>query len=155
MARKTPSATKRDFLRQQGALNPHPEQVTDPLFQTNEFFDPQDLAQVKYEMVRRVQVDKQSVSQSATAFGLSRPTFYQVQTDLQRGGLMGLAPEKRGPRAGHKLTPAVLDFLQQKCASDPAPSITQLAEAVAERFGVRVHPRSIERTLRRHQKKLR
>jgi transposase len=153
--RKTPRATKRDFLRQQGTLNPHPEQVTDPLFQANEFFDPEDLVQVKYEMVRRVQVEKQSASQSAAAFGFSRPTFYQAQADLQRGGLMSLAPQKRGPHAGHKLTPAVLIFLQQMRASDPAASTSRLVEAVAARFGVRVHPRSIERTLLRHQKKLR
>jgi transposase len=154
MPPKTLSAKKRDLLRQQGTLNPHPEQVTDPLFQTNEFFDPQDLVQVKYEMVRRVQIDKQSVSQSAATFGFSRPTFYQTQTDLKQGGLMGLVPQKRGPHSGHKLTPAVLDFLQQRRASDPALSAAQLAEAVAERFQVQVHPRSIERTLLRHQKKL-
>jgi transposase len=150
---ETPRAKKRDLLRQQGTLNPHPEQVTDPLFQTHEFFDPQDLVQVKYEMVRRVQIDKQSVSQSAAAFGFSRPTFYQAQADLKQGGLVGLVPQKRGPRSGHKLTPAVLDFLQQIRASDPASSTAQLAEAVAERFHVRVHPRSIERSLLRHQKK--
>jgi hypothetical protein len=35
---------------------------------------PRDLVQVKYEMLRRVRVDGHSVSQSATGFGLSRPS---------------------------------------------------------------------------------
>jgi len=152
---KTPEASKRDFLRQQGTLNPNPDQVTDPLFQANEFFDPRDLVQVKYEMVRRVQIDKQPVSQSAAAFGFSRPTFYQAQADLKQNGLVGLVPQKRGPRSGHKLTGEVLDFLQQMRASEPPPRPVQLAEAVAQRFGIRVHPRSIERTLLRLQKKRR
>ena len=33
-------------------LNPHPEKVTDPAFGPGGFFDPADLVQVKYEMVR-------------------------------------------------------------------------------------------------------
>lgn len=39
---------KKEALRKQGALNPKPEQVTDPLFQQDPFFDPRDLVQVKY-----------------------------------------------------------------------------------------------------------
>src|SRR5205823_9376647 len=58
-------------LRQHGVLNPHPEAVTDPLFQTGDFFDSQDLLQVKYEMLRRVQIDKAPVTETAAVFGLS------------------------------------------------------------------------------------
>jgi len=34
---------KRDALKRHGTLNPHPDVVTDPLFQTGDFFDPDDL----------------------------------------------------------------------------------------------------------------
>jgi hypothetical protein len=61
--------SKRDALKRHGTLNPDPAVVTDALFQTGNFFDADDLVQVKYEMLRRVRVDKQSVSQSASAFG--------------------------------------------------------------------------------------
>src|SRR5262245_23635929 len=65
---------KAEALRAQGALHPHPERVRDPLFGSHEFFDPRDLVQVKYEMVRRVEVDGHSVAQTADAFGcLGRP----------------------------------------------------------------------------------
>ena len=75
--------TKRQTLRRHGTLNPHPETVTFPLFQNSDFFDANDLVQVKYEMLRQVHVDKRSVSESACPFGLSRPSFYQAQTAFQ------------------------------------------------------------------------
>jgi transposase len=147
--------SKRDALKRNGNLNPHPEVVTDPLFRTGDFFDAHDLVQVKYEMLRRVRVDKQSVSQSASAFGFSRPTFYQSEEDFQRDGLSGLLPGKRGPRQGHKLTPEVLDFAIQLRASDPAIRLPDLADAIQKRFAITTHPRSIERALGRQEKKLR
>src|SRR5215469_18632074 len=97
---KAAKKSKRDALKRHGTLNPHPDAVTDPLFETGDFFDRDDLLQLKYEMLRRVTVDKQSVTQSATAFGFSRPTYYQAEADFQRDGLFGLLPEKRGPREG-------------------------------------------------------
>jgi hypothetical protein len=39
---------------------------------SHEFFDPRDLVQVKYEMLRRVRIDGASVSQAARDFGFSR-----------------------------------------------------------------------------------
>ena len=146
---------KRDALRRSGALNPHPDVVVDPLFRTGDFFDPDDLIQVKYEMLRRVKVDKQPVSQSASAFGLSRPTFYQAEEDFQRDGLAGLLPEKRGPRHGHKLTADVLDFVVQLRASDPSIRLLAVVAAIQKRFAITVHPRSIERALGRQEKKRR
>src|SRR5580704_8333391 len=102
--------SKRAALKRHGTRNPH----------TDDFCDRDDLLQVKYEMLRRVRVDKNSVSQSASAFGFSRPTYYQAEADFQRAGLFGLLPEKRGPRQGHKLTADILDFAAQLRASDPS-----------------------------------
>ncbi|MBV8890750.1 MAG: helix-turn-helix domain containing protein [Acidobacteria bacterium] len=146
---------KHDALKRHGTLNPDPDVVTDALFQTGDFFDADDLVQVKYEMLRRVRVDKQSVSQSASAFGFSRPTYYQAEEDFQRDGLYGLLPEKRGPRQGHKLTPDILDFAVQLRAVDSSLRATELAATIQERFGITAHPRSIERALSRQEKKRR
>jgi transposase len=147
--------SKRDALRRNGTLNPHPDVVTDPLFRTGDFFDPNDLLQLKYEMLRRVKVDNQSVSHSASAFGFSRPTFYQAEEDFQRDGLSGLLPDKRGPRQGHKLTPEVLDFAIRLRTSDPSIRLLDLAAAIQKRFDITAHPRSIERALGRQEKKRR
>jgi hypothetical protein len=155
MPGKADKKSKREALKRHGTLNPQPNVVTDPLFETGDFFDRDDVVQVKYEMLRRVTVDKQSVTQSATAFGFSRPTYYQAESDFQRDGLFGLVPTKRGPRQGHKLTPDVLDFAMQLRVSDPSLRPLDLAAAIQERFAVNAHPRSIERALRRQEKKRR
>jgi transposase len=142
-------ASKRDALRQQGILNPHPRDVTHPLFQNSEFFDSRDLLQVKYEMLREVQVENKSVSDAAAAFGFSRPSFYQAQAAFVRDGLPGLIPRKRGPHGAHKLTPEVMAFVDEARRAEPALGIPELAHRIKERFGFEVHPRSIERRLRK------
>ena len=100
---------KSSALRQRGCLHPRPNLVTDELFADNVFFDPRDLLQVKYEMLRRVLVDGCPVSRSAASFGLSRPSFYQARAAFEAGGLAALVPKKRGPRHAHKLSEAVME----------------------------------------------
>jgi hypothetical protein len=84
-------------LQQQGTLNPRPRAVTDPLFANDNFFDARDLVQVKYEMLRRVQSEGHSVTGTATAFGFSRPSFYQALAAFGEGGLAGLVPHNAAP----------------------------------------------------------
>jgi len=134
-------------LKKHRALNPGPERVTDERFRTEEFFDPRDMVQVKYEMLRRVHEEGATVTEAAEVFGFSRPTFYHAQEALTEEGLAGLVPRRPGPRGGHKLTEEVLDFV--------VPSAEELAERIEERFGLAVHPRSIERALARREKKRR
>jgi transposase len=155
MAKKLTPDRKQLALRQQGTLHPHPEQVTDELFLTNEFFDARDLVQVKYEMLRRVQSDGQPVSRAAAAFGFSRPSFYQAQATFQQGGLPALIPHKRGPKQAHKLTAEVLAFVRQLRQQDASWRPADLAARVQQRYGITIHPRSVERALARSQKKLR
>jgi hypothetical protein len=145
--------TKSNALGEHGSLNPRPQDVKDELFQGSEFFDPHDIVQVKYEMLRRVRVDRVSVTRATQAFGFSRPIFYQAQEALGRGGLPGLVPKRRGPRQAHKLSEAVLQFIDQERLKDKALRAPALARMVRERFGFSVHPRSIERALLRRQKR--
>jgi transposase len=70
---------------------------------------------------------------------------------LAEGGLAGLLPAKPGPRRAHKLTDEVLDHAQTLLAADPALGSTALADAVGQRFGIEVHPRSVERALARRE----
>jgi transposase len=154
MPRRKPDR-KTKALAQEGCLHPHPEKVRDELFAISEFFDRRDLIQVKYEMLRRVRVDGHSVSQSAAAFGLSRPSYYQAQKAYEEGGLPSLLPKKPGPRRAHKLSAEVVEALDQALAAEPGLSSGQLVQLVEERFGISVHRRSIERALARQEKKRR
>lgn len=151
--KKPDSDSKLKALGEQGCLNPRPQDITDDLFRSGDFFDPRDQLQIKYEMLRRVEKDGYSVTQAASAFGLSRPSFYQAQATFQQGGLPGLVPRKRGPRQAHKLSAEVIEFLRREQQRDPTLRGPALARLVEERFQVVIHPRSIERGLARSQKK--
>jgi transposase len=136
-------------LRAERSLNPRPEDVVDEAFHGSEFFDARDLVQVKYEMVRRARVDGVPISRSAAAFGFSRPSFYQAAAAVDAHGLAGLVPGRPGPRRAHKLTEQIVAFARQAREDDPALRSTELAELIGQRFGISVHPRSVERALAR------
>ncbi|MDQ6726248.1 MAG: helix-turn-helix domain-containing protein [Actinomycetota bacterium] len=148
---KRPRDPKGDELARSRTLNPHPERVSDESFGSSEFFDARDLVQVKYEMVRRVESEGSTVRRAAVDFGVSRQSYYSAAAALSSGGLAGLVPAKPGPRGAHKLTDEVVDHLEALRSDDPAMSSAALARAVDERFGVSVHPRSVERALARRE----
>ena len=141
-------SNKRQALQASGTFNPRHARVRHPLFQNSEFFDPQDLLQLKYESLRALKQDDYSMAKAAGDFGLSRPTLYQAQVHFQAKGLEGLMPAKRGPRQGHKLTPEVLEYLRELSASRPELSASQLVGQVRQRFKTKVHPRTIEKALK-------
>jgi transposase len=151
MARRRKQDPKVEALREARTLNPHPDTVRDAEFGSSGFFDARDLVQVKYEMVRRVRVDGVAVTRAAAAFGFSRPSYYEAAAALARDGLPGLVPDKPGPRGAHKLTDDVLAHAEALLAADASLRPADLVEPLAERFGVRVHPRSIERGLARRR----
>src|SRR5258708_8090422 len=93
---------KRQTLSRHGTLNPHPEAVSHPLFHNSDFFDFDDLVQVKYEMLRQVHIDKGSISESAQSFGFSRPSFYQAQPAFQHAAVFGFLPHNPAPQRRHK-----------------------------------------------------
>jgi transposase len=134
-------------LKRIGALNPRPDSVSDTLFQENPFFDPKDLLQVRYEMLRRHTVEGASIVDVATKFGVSRPTVYQAQAAFQQAGLSGLIPKHRGPKEGHKLSAEVIDYVGVLRTSEPSLTTVACVQAVQEKFGITVHRRSLERAL--------
>ncbi|KZM70440.1 helix-turn-helix domain-containing protein [Nocardia terpenica] len=147
----SPTDPKVTELAATRCLNPHPEAVTDAGFAGSEFFDARDVVQVKYEMVRRVRVDGIPVAEAGAAFGYSRQTVYQAAAALDASGLEGLVPGKPGPRGGHKLTAQVCAFAEAQLAEHPEWRAKDLVAPIQTRFGVRVHPRSIERALTRYR----
>jgi hypothetical protein len=60
-----------------------------------------------------------------------------------------LLPRKRGPKRPHKLDDeAVADLLQAIEDADRTPKGEELASLLAQRRGIKMHPRSILRRLR-------
>jgi transposase len=139
--------SKADALREEGTLNPAPEKVRDPKFRQDDFFDPCDAVQVKYEMLRRVSVEKASVTEASDEYGVSRPTYYQAKADFEEAGIAGLVPKKRGPRGPHKIQTEVLAFLRARLVPGEPIRARALARLIHEEFGLDVHPRTIERAI--------
>jgi transposase len=134
-------------LLEEGTLNPNPGKVRDPKFQENEFFDPRDLVQIKYEMLRQVSVENTSVTEATDKYGVSRPTYYQTKTSFDNGGLAGLVPRKRGPHGPHKLQGKALAFVQQQLVAGEPVRARELAKRVRQKFDLAIHPRTIERAV--------
>src|SRR5487761_2051220 len=134
-------------LAASGTVNPHAQDVKDSAFIDSNFFDARDLVQVRYEMLRRVRIEGQTVAESAARFGVSRPTFYKAQADFNRDGLAGLLPVKRGPHGPHKITDDVLSFIDASITAEDGLDAQVLVERIARHFGVAVHRRTVERAL--------
>ena len=144
---------KSKALQKLRCLNPRPDKVTSELFQANDFFDPRDLLQVKYEMLRRVRVDQRPIRQVAFQFGFSRPSVYKALATFDRTGLLGLVRTKPGPRRAHKLSESVVKFIEEQKREDGSVTLDQLVNRIKRQFGLVVHTRSIQRALKRKKKK--
>ena len=150
---KLPPDVKTQALREAGALHPHPEAVRDDAFVSHPFFDPRDRVQVKYEMVRRHRVDGRPVTEVAARFGVSRQTFYQTTVAFEAHGIPGLVPKRPGPKRAHKCTDAVVDYVERWRAGEDVQPDESLTAAVARRFGISIHARSLDRAVARRKKK--
>lgn len=93
------------------------------------------------------------VTKATADFGFSRPAFYAVRQAFEQHGLSGLLPKKRGPQRRHKLTEEMVDFLQDAIRREGRLAAPVLVQQVQERFGVKPHPRTIERALGGPKKK--
>lgn len=146
-------AIKVQTLRQSGTFNLRAGAIRDRLFLEESFFDPQDLTQVKYEMLRRVEKEEAPISAVAATFGFSRPAFYKARRDFTREGLVGLIPRRRGPKEGHKLTREIVSFAERTRSQEPSMGIPELMRRIQKEFDVRVHRRTVERALVATKKK--
>jgi len=140
-------------LKKEGTLHPYPDKVCTDLIAKSRFFDANDLMQMKYEMLRSVSADQQSVVEAAQTFGLSRVAYYHAQKQYQQHGLAGLLPRRRGPKHPHKFTSEVMSFIDEHlAATDGRPDWNFLSKQIENRFGAKVHPRSVERAVKPKKK---
>jgi len=135
------------YLEAQGLLHPHPGAVTAPLFAgPDPFFLSADKVQVKYEMLRAHAIDGLSVVAASSSHGYSRPSFYLVAAAFAERGMAGLVDERPGRRGPLRLSDDVVAFVR---AAPASVSGAELARQVSERFGVKLHRRTVEKARRR------
>ena len=89
---------------------------------------------------------------SCKSIGFSRISYYACKHAYETEGIFGLLPKKPGPKQPSKLTEEVLAFIEQQCKQTPPPGAEQLQTLVAERLGVTIHKRTIQRALQGKKK---
>lgn len=138
---------RRRFLESAGMAHARPESVSAELFASREpFFFALDKQQVKYEMLRAHIVDGLGVSVAAAAHGYSRAGFYLIHSAFEDRGMASLIDERPGRKGPLKISAEISGFIKE---ADPSLSGAALSELVAERFGVRLHRRTVERVRHR------
>ncbi len=147
------NTAKRRALDQNNTLNKNAARVVDPKFKNMAFFDPNDIVQVKYEMLRSAQKDGAGVLKASETFGFSRITFYKTGKAFKELGLAGLIPQKKGPRRAHKLSGEVMEFVRELLERKPDIKSSGIRQEIKDRFNLTVHKRSIERAIDRSKKK--
>ena len=127
---------KVECLDESGTLNPNASDVADELFIRNAFFDPRDLVQVKYEMLRRVSKENCSVKETVYLFAMSRQNFYKVKNAFEQKGMTGLLPGKRGPKGGFKLTEDIIQFVKTITHKNTMLTNPQIADKIEAEFNL-------------------
>jgi hypothetical protein len=134
-----------ELLRRALCLNRFPETVKDETFiKQSDFFDPRDIVQVKYELLRRCEVDGKDVASACIDFGFSRTTYYKVQQAFLRGGLPSLMGRPRGRPNPIKVTDVVLGFTIAEKAKNPKLTAKDMVAAIYARYHLRLSVRMVQ-----------
>lgn len=128
--------SKRSALQQARAWNPDPEHVKAALFITHPFFDPEDKAQVKYEMLRHREVERAPLEMSCHEFGFTRESYRHLLERFRSEGMGGTLRAQAGPEE--------LGQGQRPAAEVAAPRARPRSEPRSGRAGAAL-PRTIRR----------
>jgi transposase len=138
---------KRQVLKQARALNTHPERVRSPLFSDHPFFDPEDKAQVKYEMLRVREVEGASLTEACRLYGFTRESYRHILARFRQEGIGGLFERKRGRRGPLKATDRVQEFIRAERRRQAGLSAEDLSKRCREQLGVILSRRTVFRIL--------
>lgn len=136
---------KVEILKANGTYNKRHNSVKKPEFMEDGFYDPMDVVQVKYEMLRDAEDSGRPIGAVAGEFGFSRTAYYNIKESFENSGMSSLVPEKPGPRRPRKLTEALQEFIDEYVDSHPGASATAIAEAIESERGETISKRTVER----------
>jgi hypothetical protein len=135
----------KNFLKYARCLHPTPEHVHDERFQDEGgFFDPKDIVQVKYELLRLCQIEGSDVASACERFGFSRTTYYKVYEAFLNGGIPALMGRPRGRPGPIKLNEILLGYLIAEKARNPKLSASHMVTKVRNRYNVKLSERMIQ-----------
>lgn len=136
---------KRDILMENGTFNRNYANVVEPRFTDDDFYDPQDLAQVKYEMLRAVRESRESIETITSRFGFSRAGFYKIKNAFEKEGLSAFVSNKTGPQNAWKLTKEYRRMIDQYLSENLNASSGEIVAFLKTERGLEVSRRTIDR----------
>jgi hypothetical protein len=136
---------KKKFLESEGLLNTRPERVSHPLFLSLDFFDPLDLPQVRYELLRTARAEETSVAEACRLFGFSREYFYRLERTFMEGGYVALLGLPRGRRPLVALNQEIVNFIIHRKLAQPKLSGEELRKEILSLYKVDCSRRTVER----------
>jgi transposase len=139
--------SKRHALQELRAWNAHPEKIKAKLFASDPFFDPEDKAQVKYEMLRCREIEMSPLAVACREFGFTRESYRHILERFRSEGMGGLFGQKRGRRRPLKANNDVRILLHAAHTQDPSWGPDQLARHCQEKIGVTLSRRTVYRIL--------
>ena len=142
---------KQEVLMRNGTYNRNYAKVTETRFVDDDFYDPRDLAQVKYEMLRAARESQRSVEEITSSFGFSRAGFYKIKKSFEEEGVSAFASNKTGPRGAWKLTEEIRRFADGYLSDHPDASSEEIADALKAERGLEISKRTVERYRSRKQ----
>ena len=139
--------SKRDILIENGTYNKNKDKVTADDFQHSIFFDPTDVVQVKYEMLRSVEKGGKSITEASHEYGLSRETYYKSKRRFDSEGMYGLTSKESGPKSPHKMTQEVCDYIDGYLVDHPDAKSTQVCDVILADLNISLSYKTIDRYL--------
>lgn len=140
---------KAEFLQREGLLNTRPERVVHPLFSSLDFFDPRDLPQVQYEMLRTARVEETSVTSACQLFGFSREYFYRLERQFMARGYVALLASPRGRRPLIALNQEIVNFIIHRKMTQPDLTGDDLRAELYGLYQVECSRRTVERVMKK------
>ena len=137
--------SKKDILIENGTFNKNYKNVKISKFIDDRFFDPMDIAQVKYEMLKEVERNGMTITDAADNYGFSRTAYYSIKDAFGTQGIRGLIPEKTGPKSPHKLTQEYQNLIDEWVLDNPSISSNEIAERLNQECFINISKRTIER----------
>ena len=143
---------KHEVLQKNGTYNKNFTKVKEQRFINDDFYDPRDLVQVKYEMLRAARETERSIDDIVGNYGFSRSGFYKIKSSFEKEGVSAFVPNKTGPQNARKLTKEHQQFIDSYLMDNPGTSSDSMAVILKVERGLEVSKRTIERYRRRQGK---
>lgn len=138
---------KEERLRDSGTYNSRHAKVSDPDFEKYDTLDPRDLLQVRYEIVRAIDIGGEPAADVAGRFGVSVVSARRYVRSMRDGGIAALVPKKRGPRGPHALGEEGEAFVEKYLEAHPSASAGEVHGALEGELSTGASRRTVERRI--------